>query len=202
MPDTKHYLRDAKTGKKVQLETSEKRLTLLVKEKDPVAIKNALSKIEKMAAKASLRKISSRVYEIEYANNLSNEEINKMMLRTQKELKNVIVYNVYKAKDRYGLIYITDEIIVTFSAGTSANSIELLAKKYNLTKIEEYVDDQLICVFAQKPGNWDNPIEVANKMENEKGVEIAEPNLVNRFVHAATVIARPTDNFFHKQWQL
>jgi len=61
MADTKHYLRDPKTGKKIQLETSEKGLTILVKEKDPVAIKKALSKIEKIALKASLRKISSRV---------------------------------------------------------------------------------------------------------------------------------------------
>ena len=76
-----------------------------------------------------------------------------------------------------GDIYITDEIMVTFSSGTSADSIRLLEEKYNLNKIEEYADDQLVCVFAQKPGNWDNPIEVANKMENEKGVEIAEPIL-------------------------
>jgi subtilisin family serine protease len=202
MPDTKHYLRDAKTGKKVQLETSEKRLTLLVKEKDPVAVKKALSKIEKMVLKASLIEISSGIYEVEFANNPSDEEINKIILRIRKELTNVIPYNVYKAKDRYGLIYITDEIIVTFSAGTSAGSIELLTKKYNLNKIEEYVDDKLICVFAQKPGNWDNPIEVANKIENEKGVEIAEPNLVHRLINTATTVARPTDTFFGKQWQL
>jgi len=202
MADTNHYLRDAKTGKKIGLETSGKRLTILVKEKDPVAIKNALSKIEKMAVKASLRKISSRVYEIEYTNNTSDEEINKIILRIRKEVKDVIPYNVYKAKDRFGLIYITDEIIVTFSAGTSAGSIELLTKKYNLNKIEEYVDDQLICVFAQKPGNWDNPIDVANKIENEKGVEIAEPNLVHRLVNSDTTLPRPGDNFFVKQWQL
>ena len=48
MPDTTHYLRDAKTGKKIGLETSGNRLTILVKEKDPVAIKNALSPIRKM----------------------------------------------------------------------------------------------------------------------------------------------------------
>jgi len=125
-----------------------------------------------------------------------------MILRIRKEVKNVIPYNVYKAKDRYGLIYITDEIIVTFSAGTSAGSISRLTEKYNLNKIDEYVDDQLICVFAQKPGNWDNPIEVANKMENEKGVEIAEPNLVHRLVNTARTPARPRDNFFGKQWQL
>ena len=179
MGDTKYYLRDAKTGKKIQLETSEKRLTILVKETDPEAIKNALFKIEKMVLKASLRKISSGVYEIEFANNPSDEEINEMMLGIRKKVKNVIVYNVYKAKDRYGLIYITDEIIVTFSADASADSIKLLTKKYNLNRIDEDVDDQLIWVFAHKPGKWDNPIEVANKMENEKGVETAEPNLVH-----------------------
>ena len=102
-----------------------------------------------------------------------------MILRIRNEVKNVIPYNVYKAKDGYGLIYITDEIIVTFSAGTSADSIKLLTKKYNLNRIDEDVDDQLIWVFAHKPGKWDNPIEVANKMENEKGVETAEPNLVH-----------------------
>jgi len=200
MADANHYLRDAKTGKKVQLETSGKRLTILVKEKDPGAVKKALSKIEKMVLKASLIEISSGIYEVEFANNPSDEEINKIILRIRKELTNVIPYNVYKAKDRYGLIYITDEIIVTFSAGTSAGSIELLTKKYNLNRIEEYVDDKLICVFAQKPGNWDNPIDVANKMENEKGVETAEPNLVHLFEN--TSLARPEDNFFGKQWQL
>ncbi len=116
-------------------------------------------------------------------------------------MANVIPYNVYKAKDRYGLIYITDEIIVTFSAGTSANSIKRLTEKYNINKIDEYADDQLICVFAQKPGNWNNPIEVANKIENEKGVEIAEPNLVHRLVNTATQ-ARPVDKFFRRQWHL
>ena len=201
MPGTTYYLRDPKTRKKIALETSEKRLTILVKEKDPVAIKKALSKIKKMALKASLRKISSRVYEIEFTNNPSDEEINKMMLRIRKEVTNVIPYNVYKAKDRYGLIYITDEIIVTFSVGTSAESIKLLTKKYKLNKMDEYADDQLICVFAQQPGNWDNPIEVANKMENEKGVEIAEPNLVHRLVNTAT-LARPVDKYFRRQWQL
>ncbi len=34
-----------------------------------------------MALKASLRKISSSVYVIEFTNNPSDEEINKMMLR-------------------------------------------------------------------------------------------------------------------------
>ncbi|HEX6169170.1 MAG TPA: S8 family serine peptidase [Chitinophagaceae bacterium] len=199
MADTKYYLRDARTGKKIQLETSETRLTILVKEKDPVAIKKALSQIETMAPNASLRKISSRVYEIEYPNNPPDEEINKLILRIRKQVPNVIPYNVYKAKDRYGLIYITDEIIVTFSAGTSADSIKRLTEKYNLNQIDEYADGQLIYVFAQKPGNWDNPIEVANKMENEKGVEIAEPNLVHRLVNT---LARPTDTFFGKQWQL
>ena len=199
MADTKYYLRDAKTGKKIQLETSEKGLTILVKEKDPVAIKKALSQIERMAQKASLRKISSRVYEIEYPNNPPDEEINKLILRIRKQVPNVIPYNVYKAKDRYGLIYITDEILVTFSMIPSADSIKLLTKKYKLNKIEEYADDQLICVFAPKPGNWDNPIEVANKIETEMGVKIAEPNLVHRLVNT---LARPTDTFFGKQWQL
>ncbi len=201
MPASIPYLREPKTGNKIELEPSEKRLAVLFKEDDLMAFKKTLFEIEKMPLNANLKKISSRVYEIEYVDIPSDEEIKVITGRLQNELKNVIPYKVYKAKDQYGLIYITDEIMVTFSAGTSADSIRLLEEKYNLNKIDEYADDQLVCVFAQKPGNWVNPIEVANNMENEKGVEIAEPNLINRLVNTATV-ERPTDDFFSKQWQL
>ena len=101
-----------------------------------------------------------------------------------------------------GDIYITNEILVTFFLGVSATKIKSLAEKYNLNKLEEFESEQIICVFAQKSGNWENPIDVANKLENEKWVEIAEPSLVNRLVTTETTLARPTDNFFQKQWQL
>ena len=201
MPESKHYLRDAKTGEKIELETSGKRLSVLFKDDDLMAFKKTLSELEKIALNASLKKISSRVYEIEYINNPTDEEIKEVKGRLQKELTNAIPYNVYKAKDQYGLIYTTDEIIVTFSAGTSADTIRLLEEKYNLIKLDEYSDDQLVCVFGQKPGNWVNPIEVANNMENENGVENAEPNLINRLINTST-LTRPTDDFFRKQWQL
>jgi len=149
MPESKHYLRDAKTGEKIELETSGKRLSVLFKDDDLMAFKKTLSELEKIALNASLKKISSRVYEIEYINNPTDEEIKEVKGRLQKELTNAIPYNVYKAKDQYGLIYTTDEIIVTFSAGTSADTIRLLEEKYNLIKLDEYSDDQLVCVLVR-----------------------------------------------------
>ena len=199
MSQAKYYLRDEKTNKKVQLEVLDERLTVQVREDDPLEIKKTLAQIEKMAPDISLRSISSNVYEIKSPNPISPSIIKE---RLKTEMKNVIPYNVHRVKGRVGDIYITNEILVTFFSGVSATEIKLLAEKHNLNKLEEFQSEQIICVFAQKPGNWENPIDVANKLENEKWVEIAEPSLVNRLVTTETTLARPTDNFFQKQWQL
>ena len=67
MSQAKYYLRDEKTNKKVQLEVLDERLTVQVREDDLMAFKKTLVEIEKMPLNASLKKISSRVYEIESA---------------------------------------------------------------------------------------------------------------------------------------
>lgn len=203
MPD-KFYLRDEKTGEKISLEILGERLTILVKERGTRGIERTVSEVKKMIPDAGVKKISSRVYEIEYTNPVSPPKINETIDRIRREMPSVIPYNVYQMKGHLGVIYLTDEIIVTFSSGVTVDVIGSLAEKYKLDKVKVYEDDQMIYVFAQRPGNWENPIELANKIENEneKVVEIAEPNLVNRLAIAATTVARPADNFFRKQWQL
>jgi hypothetical protein len=154
MIDAKYYLRDEKTGEKIPLSILEERLTILVKKIDRKGIENTVSEFKKMVPDANLKKISSRVYEIEYSKPVSGLKINETVGRIRKEMASVIPYNVCQVKGRVGVIYLTDEIIVTFSSGVSAEEIGSLTEKYKLDKIKEFDDDQKIYVFAQKPGNW------------------------------------------------
>ena len=95
MSQAKYYLRDEKTNKKVQLEVLDERLTVQVREDDPIEIKKALAEVEKMAPNITLRQVSSNVYEIISPNPIS-PSIMKEQLRT--EIKNVIPYNVHRVK--------------------------------------------------------------------------------------------------------
>ena len=169
MSQAKYYLRDEKTNKKVQLEVLDERLTVQVREDDPIEIKKALAEVEKMAPNITLRQVSSNVYEIISPNPIS-PSIMKERLRT--EIKNVIPYNVHRVKGRVGDIYITNEILVTFFSGVSATKIKSLAEKYNLNKLEEFESEQIICVFAQKSGNWENPITSPTSWKMRSGSKL------------------------------
>ncbi|HEX8141073.1 MAG TPA: S8 family serine peptidase [Pyrinomonadaceae bacterium] len=137
--------------------------------------------------------ITNQVYKVE----TTKTERDASMSALRSEVYNVIAHHAYQPKDSEGTVfYLTDKIIVHFKSSASVPQIEKLLEKYQLKVVKEYEENTYLLQVTSSSG--ENPIKVSNDLAQEKLVEAAEPNMVNRFSPAFI----PSDTLFPRQWHL
>ncbi|MDH5356551.1 MAG: S8 family serine peptidase, partial [Gammaproteobacteria bacterium] len=94
-------------------------------------------------------------------------------------------------------LVLTDEINVRVGDKKSESKIRSLFKKLNCAIVDDSKKTWRVRVLDTDD---DAPLEIANKLNDEKGVEFAEPNVLQQAVF--TTVAQPTEGRFTNEWHL
>ncbi|MCY8823194.1 S8 family serine peptidase [Bacillus atrophaeus] len=102
--------------------------------------------------------------------------------------------NAYLDEEGYEVI-LTNDILVKFTKNMSENEKQDVCKKLNCVLLE---DGEFVSKIRVLDQSEDAPLEVANKLYEEKYVEFAEPNMLR----TSKVLSTPEDVLFSKEWHL
>ncbi len=94
-------------------------------------------------------------------------------------------------------LFLTDEVLVRFAGGTDDAARRALCGKLNCTVVD---DTKNIWRIRVADTHEDAPLDVVNALAEERGVDFAEPNVLQAAVYAAASL--PGDTLFQNQWHL
>ncbi len=175
--------------KKIDLVKEEDRFTVI--SPDP----HMIEKLSVLNGVHELSQLTPNIYKIK----TSSTEREQLMSIMRSQDTNLVVHHAYRPKGSDGTIYyLTNQINLSFKAGTPETKIEQLLEKYKLILIQAYDQPSLTYLVGVTSDSKENPIKVSNRLMEEPEIEYAEPNMINRF----QPMYIPSDNLFPKQWHL
>ena len=154
--------------------------------------KAAPSLLQQLPGVASWRHVFEDFYKVE-----TSPDRLDMLMDQLREGRQVVHHAYSPAGDPATRYYITDKLIITFSAGSTVTEQERILEKYGLKWIKTY-DEHFTHLVQVTNKSGKNPIKVSNDLIEESLVTEAEPNIVNRFLPFYS----PLDSLFKKQWHL
>jgi subtilisin family serine protease len=176
-------------GHKIQLEKEDDRFTVVPSSSEQLA------RLRNAPGVRDIKPVTNQVFKVETTTN----ERDATMAALRSEAFNAVVHHAYRpAKTQGTVYYLTDKIIVHFDPKATPAQIDKLLEEYGLKVAKEYEEPGNTYLVQVTAGSGENPIKVANRLAEEKGVLSAEPNMVNRFQTAFT----PNDGLFRRQWHL
>ena len=95
------------------------------------------------------------------------------------------------------LLYLTDDVLVRFTSTLNDASRRELCRRFGCVVIDDSRDIWRLRVLDTDD---DAPLDVANNLSEERGVEFAEPNALQAATYAATFM--PEESLFENQWHL
>ncbi len=155
-----------------------------------------LKDVHKISEVEKVKQVFRTVYKIK----TSESNRDGIMDKLRKDLKTkAVIHHAYNPiGDEATRYYITDTIIVRLAPGTKARDIDDLLQLHGLQFVKNYPGLPRTYLFKVTSSAGKNPVKVSLDLINNPKVEMAEPNLINRFAKAYT----PTDTLFKKQWHL
>jgi subtilisin family serine protease len=176
-------------GKRIELERDPDRFTMIPADGAQLARASSAPGIR------MLTPVTNRVFKASAA----PAERDAVMAALRSSTFRMVVHHAYRPRGTEGtLFYLTDCVIATFDASLKYRQIDVLLDRYGVRLLKEYRGDPGTYLLQVTSSSGVNPIKVANRLAAEKGVRMAEPNLVNRFRPAFT----PEDPYFSRQWHL
>jgi subtilisin family serine protease len=182
-------------GRRIELEKEDDRFTIMPSDEKQLELARTVPGVRKVVP------VTNQVYKVE----TTTTERDSSMSALRSDAYNTIAHHSYRPKNSQGTIYyITDKIIVRFKPSARTAQINQVLEKYGLNILKDYEiqegnKNKNTYLLKVTSSSGENPIKIANRlMEEEKIVEFAEPNMVNRFQPAFV----PTDTLFNRQWHL
>lgn len=176
-------------GKKIALEKVEDRFTVTPRNQDQV------ERLRQLPGVRAVKPVTAQVYKVE----TSATDRDVTMGTARSEPFGSVAHHAYRPKGTEGtMYYLTDAISVKFSPGATVEEIDSILNRYHLRVVKEYEGVQNTYLLQVTNGSGENPIKIANRLAEERLVQYAEPNLVNRYRPAYI----PKDTYFKKQWHL
>lgn len=127
------------------------------------------------------------------------DQLDAAMAATRALPNVAFVSHVYQIRNNPGsYVYLADDITVQFAENTSAGDRATTTSSMGLS--EQKAIDGLPGAFVYRvtADARENPIKIANRLNQQAGILAAEPNIV---IHSALTY-RPQDDYYEQQWYL
>ena len=177
-------------GQSIQIEKEPEFITAILPNQ------RILNQVNQTQEVKTIKKVFRNIYKIRTAEGATDALSDR--LRANFQTKGIFHHSYNPVGDKTTRYYLTDKIIVCFAAKASASAIEKLLAKHGLQYLREFPGHKNTFLLKVTSSAGKNPVKVSADMMNEKLVDFAEPNLINRFVNHST----PKDELFVKQWHL
>ncbi|MDA2385400.1 S8 family serine peptidase [Bacillus cereus] len=105
--------------------------------------------------------------------------------------------SAFTTADGFELV-LTNDILVKFAPSMSVEERQRICEKLNCVLVEN--NDESASLIRVLDPHEDAPLDIANKLYEEKNVEYAEPNMLQAAKYAS--ITPPQDSLFVNQWHL
>ena len=155
-----------------------------------------LKSVVQISEVQKVKQVFRQVYKIKTSE--SNRDGIMNQLRKDLKTKGVIHHAYHPAGDSTTRYYITDTVIVRFSKKIKASEINEILELHGLQFVKGYRDRPNTYLLKVTSTAGKNPVKLSQDLIQNVNVEMAEPNLVNRFTRAYT----PKDDLYKEQWHL
>ena len=164
--------------------------TAILPDRELIKSVTQINEVEKV------KQVFRQVYKIKTSE--SNRDGIMNQLRSDLKTRAVFHHAYHPAGDSTTRYYLTDTIIVRFSKKIKASEINDILALHGLQFVKGFRDKQYTYLLKVTSSSGKNPVKLSLDLIEDPNIEMAEPNLVNRFNRAYT----PKDDLFKEQWHL
>lgn len=176
-------------GERIELEHESDRFTAMP------ADTHQLERLRSVPGVHAVEPVTREVYRVLTTMNERDGAMNTL----RSNAFDTIVHHAYRPKDGEGTVfYITDRIILRMTKSATDAEVDALLEKYKLRLLKTYEHQPNTYLVEVTRDSGANPVKVANMLTEEKLVEYAEPDMINRFYSSHL----PPDPLFARQWHL